>query len=206
MRIFGFRIRVVETLISLNALMFLFRMIFPTTAFTLFALQPATVLAMPWTLVTSMFLHADLMHIFFNMMALYFFGTYLENLEGERNLLKLYFIGGICGSIAYTASSLLFGVPNPESIAIGASGAVFAIAGALAVLQPNTKVVMLPLFIPMPLWIAVFGFMVLLSFMPGVAWQGHLGGLLIGVLYGYRWRKKVVEIVAVHEKYGYKFY
>lgn len=206
MRILGFNIRVIETLISINALMFLFTMIAPRMMLNLFALQPMTVFTKPWTIVTSMFLHADIMHIIFNMMALYFFGLYLERLEGEGNILKLYFLGGIVGGIMYVLSSLLLGTPNPDSIAIGASSAVFAMAGALAILQPNMKVVMIPIFIPMPLYIAVFVFMVLLSFMPNVAWQGHLGGLLVGVLFGYYWKKRIVEIVAVQDKYGYKFY
>jgi len=159
-----------------------------------------------WTLVSASFLHGGILHLFFNMMALYFFGIYLERLVGERELLKLYFTGGVGGGLLYVASSLVLGMPNKTSIAIGASGAIFAIAGALAVLQPNMKVVMIPIFIPMPLYIAVFIFMVLLSFMPGVAWQGHLGGLLVGVLFGLRLRKKLVEIVAVDSKYGYRFY
>lgn len=206
MRILGFNVRVIETLISINALMFLFTMIAPRIMLNLFALQPMTVFTKPWTIVTSMFLHADIMHIIFNMVALYFFGLYLERLEGEGNILKLYFLGGIVGSIMYVLSSLLLGTPNPDSIAIGASSAVFAMAGALAILQPNMKVVMIPIFIPMPLYIAVFVFMVLLSFMPNVAWQGHLGGLLVGVLFGYYWKKRIVEIIAVQDKYGYRFY
>jgi membrane associated rhomboid family serine protease len=179
MRILGFNLRVIETLITINAILFVITMITPVNTITLLGLEPISVLQKPWTIVTSMFLHADLMHIIFNMFALYFFGTYLGRLQGEKNLLNVYFIGGIAGSLCYLASSLFFGIPNPESIALGASGAIFAVAGALAVLQPNMKVIMMPIFIPMPLYISVFFFMVLLSFMPGVAWQGHLGGLLV---------------------------
>jgi len=206
MKILGLRIRVIETLIAINAVMFLVRMIIPNATLSLLALQPASVLTHPWTIVTSMFIHADITHIFFNLMALYFFGMYFERLVGEGNFLLVYFIGGIAGSLLYVASSLVFGIPNPESIALGASGAIFAVAGALAILQPRMQVVMLPIFIPMPLYIAVFGFMVLLSFMPGVAWQGHLGGLMVGIIFGIYWKRRIVEVVDVRERYGYRFY
>jgi len=206
MRILGFNIGAIEALISINALMFLFTMISPRIAIELLVLQPKSLLTHPWTLLTSMFVHADLIHIMFNMIALYFFGLYLERMVGEKELLKVYFLGGIVGGIFYAASSLLLGIPNPESMAVGASGAIFAVAGALAILQPHMRVVMIPIFIPMPLYIAVFIFMVLLSFMPGVAWQGHLGGLAVGVLFGYYWRKRIVEVIAVQDRYGYKFY
>jgi len=204
MRILGFKVRVIETLIAVNALVFLAAMVFPKIVIPLLAISPVTVFFMPWTILSSMFLHADLMHIIFNMMALYFFGLYLENLVGERNLLKVFFLGGIFGSICYVLGSILLG--NLNSFAMGASGGIFAIAGALAVLRPNMRVFMIPIPIAMPLYIAVFVVMVLLSFMPGVAWQDHFGGLIVGVLFGLYWRNKVVEIIGVKEKYGYRFY
>lgn len=206
MRVLGFRMRVVETLISINALAFILTIISQGLIAGLFALQPLTLAARPWTIVTSMFLHADFMHIFFNMYSLYFFGIYLEQMVGEKNLLKLYFLGGIAGNMLYALSSLLLGIPNPETIAIGASSAIFAMAGALAMLRPRMRVMVMPIFIPMPLYIMVFLFMGFLSFMPGVAWQGHLGGLAVGVLFGYYWRKRRVEVVAVRGGYGYRFY
>jgi membrane associated rhomboid family serine protease len=206
MRVLGFRMRVVETLISINALAFIITLISPGLIAGLFALQPLTLAARPWTVVTSMFLHADFMHIFFNMYSLYFFGLYLEQMVGEKNLLKLFFLGGIAGNMAYALSSLLLGIPDPATIAIGASSAIFAMAGALAMLKPNMRIIMIPIFIPMPLYIVVLFFMVLLSFMPGVAWQGHLGGLAVGLLFGYFWKKKMVEVVSVRGGYGYRFY
>ncbi|MBM3308822.1 MAG: rhomboid family intramembrane serine protease [Candidatus Altiarchaeales archaeon] len=206
MRFLGSRIGAVEALMAVNFIAFLATMVFPTIMLTLFALSPGTVVYMPWTILTSMFLHADVMHIIFNMMAFYFFSLYLENLVGEKNMLKVFFTGGIAGSIFYILSSFTLGTPEQNTFALGASGGIFAIAGALAILRPYMKVVMIPIFIPMPLYIAVFVFMVLLSFMPGVAWQGHLGGLITGVLFGLRWKKRTVELIAVKEPYGYRFY
>jgi membrane associated rhomboid family serine protease len=206
MKILGLHMGVVEGLITLNALMFIVRLIAPQATFSLLALQPATLASQPWTIVTSMFLHADITHIIFNMFALYFFGGYLQQLVGEKKLLWAYFLGGIGGGLLYTASSLILGIPDPQTIAIGASDGIFALAGALAVLRPRMQVVMIPIFIPIPLYIAVFVFMVFLSFMPGVAWQAHLGGLLVGVIFGMQWKRRIVEVVAVQTPYGYRFY
>jgi membrane associated rhomboid family serine protease len=166
-----------------NAFVFMLTMVVPRTVMML-GLQPATVLDKPWTLVTTMFTHADFWHILMNMFTLYFFGTFVSQLVGSRNMLYIYFGGGILGSIFF----VLLGSPN--SIAIGASGAIFALGGTLAVLRPMTRVVTFPIPIPMPLWVAiVFGFLIL-SIMPGIAWQAHLGGLIGGAIAGYFLRKK----------------
>ncbi|MFH1651760.1 MAG: rhomboid family intramembrane serine protease, partial [Chloroflexota bacterium] len=72
--------------------------------------------------------------------------------------------------------------------AVGASGAVFAIAGSLVAIVPRLPV-RLYFFIPMPLWVLVLVFMVFFSFIPGIAWQAHLGGLLFGLAVGYYFRR-----------------
>jgi membrane associated rhomboid family serine protease len=166
-----------------NVVVFLLTMIVPGTVMLL-GLQPATVLDKPWTLVTTMFTHASFWHIFTNMFTLYFFGTFVSQLVGSRYMLYIYFGGGILGSIFF----VLLG--SPFSVAIGASGAIFALGGTLAVLRPKTRVVAFPIPIPMPLWVAiVFGFLIM-SFLPGIAWQAHLGGLIGGAIAGYFLRKK----------------
>ena len=76
------------------------------------------------------------------------------------------------------------------SIAVGASGAVFAVGGALAVMRPKLKVFIFPIPLPLNLWIAVIGGLVILSFLPYVAWQAHLGGLIVGLIAGYIFRRK----------------
>lgn len=78
----------------------------------------------------------------------------------------------------------------PLSIAIGASGAVFALGGALAVMRPKLRVLVFPVPVPMPLWVAVIGGFVIISFLPNVAWQAHLGGLAFGTIGGYFFRRK----------------
>src|SRR3989338_8864705 len=92
---------------------------------------PATALAHPWTFVTSIFLHAGLTHLFFNMWALFVFGPLLERRIGEKKFYALFFLSGIVGNLAF----VLFYPANV--LGLGASGAIFGVIGALAVLMPN---------------------------------------------------------------------
>lgn len=79
---------------------------------------------------------------------------------------------------------------SPFSIAIGASGAVFAVGGVLAVMRPKIRVFVFPIPVPLPLWAAVIGGFLIISFFPNVAWQAHLGGLASGLTIGYFFRKR----------------
>jgi membrane associated rhomboid family serine protease len=142
--------------------------------------------AQPWTIVTSMFLHTRFWHIFANMITLYFFGTAFNRLVGEKRFLLVYFSGGIIGNIFL----LLLAGFAPYSVALGASGAVFALAGGLVMMRPKLPVIIFPIPIPVPLWVAVMGGFLLLSFMPSVAWQAHLGGLIVGLIAGYISRRR----------------
>jgi membrane associated rhomboid family serine protease len=139
----------------------------------------------PWTLITSMFLHANVWHILANMVTLYFFGSYLARLLGLARLLIIYFGGGILGGIIY-----LLLPPTPMTIAIGASGAVFALGGTLAVMRPKLRVFVFPIPAPLPLWVAVIGGFIIISIVPNVAWQAHLGGLVFGSVIGYFFRRR----------------
>ena len=78
----------------------------------------------------------------------------------------------------------------PLSRVIGASGAVFALGGALAVMRPKLRVFVFPLPVPIPLWAAVIGGFLIISFFPDIAWQAHLGGLVSGLIAGYFFRKR----------------
>jgi membrane associated rhomboid family serine protease len=138
----------------------------------------------PWTIFTNMFIHAGFWHFFGNMVTLFFFGRALAMLVGQNRFLLVYFIGGILGNALY----LLLG--DSLSIAVGASGAVYAVAGALVMIRPNIRV-LLYFFIPMPLWVVVLVFFVIWSFIPGVAWQAHIGGLIAGLIAGYFFRRRV---------------
>ena len=157
----------------------------------LFGLQTATFLQHPWTIVTDLFVHGSIWHLIFNMLTFYFFGTFLLRLIGTRTFLIIYFLGGIVGNIFFM---LFVSLIDPRLFyfpVVGASGAIFALGGTLAVLTPRLRVYAFPIPVPMPLWVAVIGGVVLISFFPGVAWQGHLGGLITGLLAGLVLRRTV---------------
>ena len=157
----------------------------------LLGLTPACFQCMPWTIVTNLFVHANIWHILFNMITLYFFGTFLLRLVGTRTFLLIYFLGGIMGNIFFMIFAN-FGIrATPYDIVVGASGAIFALGGALALITPRLRVFVFPIPAPMPLWVAVIGGFVLISFFPGVAWQGHLGGIVVGLIAGLILRRGV---------------
>lgn len=154
----------------------------------LLAFHPDIFLERPWTIVTSMFVHApfpSIWHILANMITLYFFGSYLLRLVGERNFFILYFLGGIIGNVFYAF------ILTPPFLTVGASGAIFAVGGALAVMSPRLRVFIIPIPVPLPLWVAVIGGCLIISFFPHVAWQAHLGGLVFGLVTAYFfWRRQ----------------
>jgi uncharacterized protein len=153
------------------------------------ALSRSTVMAQPWTILTSMFTHMDFMHLLANMITLYFYGSFLNRITGTRTFLWIYFGGGLLSALF-----VLFVFPSFYPT-IGASGAVFALGGALAVLVPMIKVFIFPIPVPMPLWVAIAIGFVLLAFIQGVSWQGHLGGLLFGLAAGWYLRGKMRPVL-----------
>ncbi len=179
----GFRMNTIWGLIVANLLVFIVTRLFPELVL-LFGLMPATVLERPWTILTSIFVYGGLWHILANMYMLYFFGSSVYRLVGKGRFLAVYFGGGILGSILYIILAPAF------SLAVGASGAVFALGGVLAMMTPKMKVFIFPIPIPFSLWIAVIGGFLVLSFAPSIAWQAHLGGLLLGLIAGYYFKKR----------------
>jgi len=169
-------------LITLNFVLFLVTIAMPQLIYSM-GLQ-ANSFSQPWTIITNLFIHGGFWHLFANMLTLYFFGSYLFQLVGENRFLIVYFGGGILGSICF----LFLG--SPMSIAVGASGAIFALGGTLAVLRPKLRVFIFPIPVPLPLWGAVIGGFLIISFLPSIAWQAHLGGLVFGLAAGYFFRKK----------------
>jgi len=155
--------------------------------FDALTLSRSTLAQQPWSLVTSMFLHERFpifTHILFNMLTLYFFGTFLVNLVGDRVFLLVYFICGIVGNILF-----LLLAPSFASV-VGASGAIFGIGGALMVMRPRLQVYVFPIPAPIPLWVSVIGGFVLTFFAANVAWEAHVGGLVAGVLAGFILRRR----------------
>jgi uncharacterized protein len=175
-------------IMGVTVVVFLATLINEQVIYFRFGLIPALIGEAPWTVLTYIFVHASWYHIIFNMLTLYFFGTFTIALIGETAFLTTYFVGGIAGGLLFLALASLTGTSN--SVLVGASGAIYALGGLLMVLRPNTRVITFPIPIPMPLWIAILIGFVLVSFIPGVAWQAHLGGIIYGALVGYYFRRR----------------
>ena len=181
----AFSLNAVWFLIVVNVLVFIFTLIRPEVIYFL-ALTPAYFLQEPWTIITNLFVHGGIGHIMCNMISLYFLGSFVLRLIGEKRFLIVYFLGGIIGNIFY----ILLGPPFISGI--GASGGIFALGGALAIMAPRLPVFMFFIPVPVPLWIAIVVFL-LISFMPGIAWQAHLGGLLLGLAAGYYFKRRRIR-------------
>ena len=171
-------------LIALNVLIFIITLLRPEAVINLLGLTPALLSKQPWTIISSMFVHGGFTHILFNMISLYFLGSFLIRAAGEKSFLAVFFLGGLAGNILFVL------LANPNSTGIGASGGIFAIGGALAVMVPRVPVLIFPIPVPMPLWVAIL-ILVCISFVfSGIAWQAHLGGLFLGLIAGLIIRKR----------------
>lgn len=124
-----------------------------------------------YRLVTAMFLHASLLHLAFNMLALYWLGTIVEQALGTGRFLLLYFVSGIAGS----AGALL--LSDPFAVTVGASGAIYGIMGALLVLEYRAT----GSFAGQALGLIVLN-LALTFAIPNISIGGHLGGLAGGIL------------------------
>ncbi|MBN2135163.1 MAG: rhomboid family intramembrane serine protease [Acidobacteria bacterium] len=136
-----------------------------------------------WRLVTYMFLHADFMHILFNMLFLWWFGSELEKIWGPKLFLKYYFITGILGGAFHLVQ------PNSPIPVIGASAAVMGILLAYGLKWPN-RTVLLWFVLPVKMkWVVLFS--VIIAFIgavdfshgSGIAHLAHLGGMVVGFIY-----------------------
>ncbi|WP_094667902.1 rhomboid family intramembrane serine protease [Bifidobacterium myosotis] len=140
---------------------------------------PATMVREPWTIVTSMFLHApnSILHILFNMLSLYSVGPVLERLMGHWRFLGLYMISGLGGALGL----MVWGVFAPggqgwQSAAYGASGALFGLFAALLVVYRRIGADIRSMMV----WMVVN--FALPFVVGGVAWQAHVGGFVVGGL------------------------
>tara|TARA_Y100000310_G_C20501864_1_gene724409 strand:+ start:144 stop:866 length:723 start_codon:yes stop_codon:yes gene_type:complete len=167
------------------------------------ALQPnAFFSGQVWQILTSMFMHGNFTHLFVNMLSLFFIGNFIEKLVGRKRFFSLYMLSGLFAGIFFVFVSYFLGVSelgirifgSPEVFAVGASGAIFALAGLLAILTPKLRVYVM-FVIPMQMWFAMVvllgGFWIasVLGNLP-IGNTAHLGGLLVGVGYGIYLRKK----------------
>ena len=129
----------------------------------------------PWRMLTSVFVHSTglLFHVLLNMYTLWIFGQLLEGLLGRWRFLSLYLIAGLGGSVG------VLWLGDPRMGVVGASGAIFGLMGAFLVIQRRLGGQTTQLFV-------LLGINLVIGFVPGfnIAWQAHLGGLVVGALVG----------------------
>ena len=189
-------------LIIANIVVFVFELAAPDGAFDAFAVVPAQVTGStavatgvpPYvTLVTSMFLHANLLHIFGNMLFLWIFGDDVEEAMGPLRFLVFYLVCGIAAALAFVASA-----PQSPTSLIGASGAIAGVLAAYLMFRPCQKVaVFIPWFIlwlfirpvvridafwVLGLWIVTQFWAVSTQSQDGVAYMAHIGGFAAGLV------------------------
>ncbi|NQW37553.1 MAG: rhomboid family intramembrane serine protease [Flavobacteriales bacterium] len=145
-----------------------------------------------YQIVTHMFMHANFMHILFNMYALYAFGSPLEQMWGSKKFLFFYFSAGLGAAAIHTLSNYLFQVYNIP--AVGASGAIYGVLVAFGMTFPNAKLALI--FFPVPIAAKYFIPVLILSdiyfgFSGGdnTAHFAHIGGALIGLVIMLYWNK-----------------
>jgi membrane associated rhomboid family serine protease len=148
-----------------------------------------------WQLVTYAFLHGNMTHLFFNMLALFMFGSDIERVWGRRRYLLYYFVCVVSAAVAQLLVAGMSGsAPYPT---IGASGGVFGLLLAFGMMFPRRMVVLLFPPIPMPAWLLVtlYGALELLlgitGTQAGVAHFAHLGGMAGGFLLIQYWRGRL---------------
>lgn len=154
------------------------------------ALFPMDVLYRPWTLVTHIFLHANAIHLLFNMIFLFFFGPELERRIGGKRFLEVFFISGIVAAIGYSLWSVF--VLRSASPEVGVSDALFGIFACLVVLAPHLRVYVY--FFSMKITHA-FLFFALLDLLfigsgDAIARSAHLSGAVAGLVMGRQIKKK----------------
>lgn len=206
---------VTKTLVTINVIIFFFTLLnqnFMTRTFALF--YPTSHYFHWWQYVTHMFMHGGIWHIAFNMIALYSFGNVLEQSIGAKKFLILYFVSG------FGAVALHFGVQALEVAAltnqiaegsqsalqaymrikvtptVGASGAIYGLLMAYAMLYPNARFSLIfpPISFNAATGVIIFAVIELFTgisgWMDGVAHFAHLGGMVFGYLLIRYWRRK----------------
>jgi len=173
-------------LLFIMGIVFILQSLFPQLT-TMFYFDPSRAISDPWLFITSIFLHGGLLHLFFNAYALFLFGPILERKIKQNKFLILFFGAGIIGGITYY-ESILLGL-TPMIPALGASGAIFGILGAVVILLPEMRIFLW--FFPMKMkhaaiiWILfeLYGSFNMAG--SGIASIAHLGGLFFGMLFAY---------------------
>ena len=182
---------VTQTLIIINVLVFLAEAMLGASVTSSLALWPLGPQFIPWQVLTYAFVHAGLPHLLFNMFGVYMFGSDLERVWGPRRYLSYYLTCALSAATAQLVVASLTGAYYPT---VGASGAVFGLLLAYAMVFPKRTI--MPLFPPIPMrapvFVAVYGVLELVlgvtGTQAGIAHFAHLGGLAGGFLLMRFWK------------------
>lgn len=170
-----------------------------------------------WTIITHMFMHSptSIFHLLFNMITLFFLGSFTERLIGRKRFFIFYIIAGIFAALVFIFLSLFFGNSyflgtGLDWPAVGASGAIFGVAGLMTVLAPNIKLYIMLIPIPIKAKYAVPGLIIVVAFISAAAqWPignaAHFGGFIVGLAYGFYLRIKHKKKVQALDKYFSKY-
>ncbi len=182
---------VTQALLLANAAMFFLDMLLGNVLIQLFALWPLGGGFMPWQVVSYSFLHGGFGHLFFNMLGIWMFGSELERIWGGRRYAQFFFACVLAAAATQLLTTTLSGSIYPT---VGASGGLFGLLLAFAMMFPNRTIV--PLIPPIPMkakvFVAIYGglelFLGVTGTVSGVAHFAHLGGMLGGYLMIRYWR------------------
>lgn len=176
--------RAVGGLLIANLVMFVLQNLIRSLTFAL-AVVPI-VWWQPWRYITFQFLHGGVFHLLFNMLGLYFLGMYLERAWGTRRFLVFYLVCGAVSGLTHVVLTYLLRQSTSIPL-IGASGGVYAVIAACAILFPHIRLILM--FFPVPIRFAALLFLgiALLSMLSGegggVAHAAHFGGMVAGALW-----------------------
>jgi membrane associated rhomboid family serine protease len=178
----------VRRLMVANLVVFLFQVtLFVSPAFlATVEFAPLDAFRHPWTFVTYMFVHGNLLHLAFNLLALFVFGPEVEERMGGAAFLRYYLLCGLGGAVFSLVLGWAFGQLNPV---VGASAAIYGMLLAFAWAAPDAPIYVFLLPAPIPAkWLVTFivAISLVLALLPtsdGVAHLAHLGGFATGFLY-----------------------
>ncbi len=147
-----------------------------------------------WTVVTSLFLHANILHLAGNMLFLYVFGNTLENELKAAKTLSAFFVGGV---LSFVLGVFFY---SPSTYLVGASAAIFTLAAAVMLVKPLKSSVLF-LMIPAGLVAVIYFLYNVLAVVGGaqgnIAYVSHVIGFLIGTVFGFAWSKQLVKNILI---------
>ena len=216
---FSLKLSINTILILITVLLFfVFSLLLKFNVLTIdsIAIKPANILEGKyfWTFLTSIFMHGGFFHLFVNMFSLFFIGTLLQKILGQKRYLYFYLISGLFAGLFFVGLTFLTKdfswadslVGSVDSFAVGASGALFGLIGLMMFLTPNLPVYIMFIPIPIKMKYAAPGMLIVLWLISvagniPIGNTAHLGGLIAGLIYGIYLRNRYKNKVRAINKF-----